>query len=356
MAREYGKNLFSTWTDDDFTSQPIFDKLLYQVLLGQPPTLLNHAGVQPLSLRRWRKAMRDGDAMPTEDAMMAALGRMEVRRFVYTDEDTCEVLVRSLIRRDGVAKQPTVLLSALRSAALVESPKLAAVLLDELTNRVELPTITGDSDYSERLRKSLAATFEAALTHLRTLSETYPGPSRGGSTRPAEIANEGGGSSGGSTGGSSGPPVEVVVEVEVVKSPLGITQVESLKTVEISKTVATVDAPKGAATRGAYIAPDFTPNDSTRQWAVDRYSHLDLRHELEAFRDYWLGESGQRARKRDWNAAFRKWLSNNSPNAAPMRNGSRGPTGTQLAYDNLDRLAAKYAAETQPAEIVGELL
>lgn len=65
-TREYGKNLFSTWTDEHFICQPTFDKLLYQVLIGQPPTLLNHAGVQPFSMRRWRKAMRDGDTMPAE--------------------------------------------------------------------------------------------------------------------------------------------------------------------------------------------------------------------------------------------------------------------------------------------------
>jgi hypothetical protein len=195
MAREYAKNWITTWTDEDFCTQPIFDKLLYQVLLGQPPTLLNYAGVQPLSMRRWRKAMRDADQMPAEENIMAALVRLERRRYVYTDDDTCEVLVRSFIRRDEVARQPNVLLSALRAAALVESPKLAAVLLAELTERIVLPEISGTSEKAEKLRQALKHTMNTAVNRLETLSEGLPKPfpepfQEGlteGLTRPAEI-------------------------------------------------------------------------------------------------------------------------------------------------------------------------
>lgn len=176
MAREFAKNWCTTWTDEDFCTQPVFDKLLYQVLLGQPPTLLNYAGVQPLSMRRWRKAMRDGDRMPTERDIMAALIRLERRRYVYTDDDTCEVLVRSFIRRDEVARQPNVLLSALRAAALVESPKVAAVLLAELTERIVLPEIVGTSDKAEKLRQVLKRSMRAAVDHLETLSEGLSEP------------------------------------------------------------------------------------------------------------------------------------------------------------------------------------
>lgn len=227
MSREYAKNLFSAWTDDHFTINRIFDKLLYQVLLGQPPTLLNNAGVQPLSLRRWRKAMRDVDEdtgevlTPSDDEIMAALYRLESREYVFVDEDTGEVLVRAWMRRDGVARQPTMFMSALRSAALVESPKLAGVLLQELTERIKLPEITGDSPYSTKLQRSINAAMETTLTHLRNLSAKATGPTTGGSIRPtiggSVKAQDGGGSTGGSTGGSSGPPV--VVEVEVVTNP-----------------------------------------------------------------------------------------------------------------------------------------
>ncbi|GAS98938.1 uncharacterized protein RMCC_5903, partial [Mycolicibacterium canariasense] len=101
MPREYAKNLFSQWSDEDFCNQPVFDKLLFQVLNGQ--RAVNLAGIQPINLTRWRKAMRDGDRVPSEREVKAALIRMERRQYVYTDEDTGEVLIRTRIRNDDLA-------------------------------------------------------------------------------------------------------------------------------------------------------------------------------------------------------------------------------------------------------------
>lgn len=204
-TREYAKNLFSQWSDDDFCNQPIFDKLFFQVLNGQ--RAVNAAGIQPINFTRWRRAMRDGDHLPAVDDLQAALVRMERRGFVFTDEDTGEVLVRSHIRRDGLEKQPTVFLAALRLLAVVDSPKFAAVLGDEL-DRMDVPDVKGDSAYSKGLRESLNDTHRAARMHLKALAEGCPqpfpepfdgvteGPSQGPTRRP---------SSGPTSGGSTGP-------------------------------------------------------------------------------------------------------------------------------------------------------
>jgi len=221
MPREYAKVWFTMWTDEDFCDQPIFDKLLYNVLLSQPPTLLNYCGTQPLSLKRWRKAMRDGDSLPSDLDVKAALRRMERRRYVFTDDETCEVLIRSFIRRDEVAKQPNVLLSALRAAALIESPKLAYIQLAELSGRVVIPEITAKSDKAEKLRRDLGLTLTAALTRLKGLSEglsePFPEPF-------AEDFPEGSPPPGKTEPFSEGFPEgfatgSVGVEVEVVQSP-----------------------------------------------------------------------------------------------------------------------------------------
>ena len=215
LAREFAKNWFSQWSDDDFCSQPLFDKAFYVVLCGQ--RAVNNAGVQPINFTRWRRALRDGDRMPTESTLKAALARMEQRRYVFTDEDTGEVLIRAHIRRDEIPRQPNVLLSALRFLAAFDSPKFAAVMAGEL-GRIELPEVSGSSDYSNRLRSNLKQCFVDAHTHLETLSkglsEPFPEPFTEGLPRPAEMQTppepfqE----------GLSKPPV--VVEVEVVKSPL----------------------------------------------------------------------------------------------------------------------------------------
>lgn len=230
MAREYAKNWFSMWSDEDFCNQPLFDKLFYNVLCGQ--RAVNAAGVQPINFTRWRKAMRDGDRLPSERDLKASLRRMERRRYVFTDENTGEVLIRSHIRRDELDKQPTVLLSALKFLCAFDSPKFAAVMAAEL-DRIELPEIKSSKPYAESLRQSLGQFHESARHHLKAISEAFPegssepfaddfggsmGPSTGGSiggsARPAEM----GPSTGGSTGGSTGPSVSV--EVSVDNSPL----------------------------------------------------------------------------------------------------------------------------------------
>ncbi|NOR03672.1 hypothetical protein HGK72_26840 [Mycolicibacterium fortuitum] len=221
-TREYAKNLFTQWSDEDFCNQPIFDKLFFQVLNGQ--RAVNAAGIQPINFTRWRKAMRDGDQLPTVGDLQAALVRMERRGYVFTDEDTGEVLIRSRIRRDELDKQPTMFLAALRILVVIDSPKFAAVLAGEL-DRVEVPEVKGDKDYARRLRDSLTHTYDAAREHLKTLADGYPmpfpepfdgdttghsrgpstGPSRGGSTGPSPRPGETGPTPGPSQGPTPGP-------------------------------------------------------------------------------------------------------------------------------------------------------
>jgi hypothetical protein len=221
-TREYAKNLFSQWSDEDFCDQPIFDKLFFQVLNGQ--RAVNAAGIQPINFTRWRKAMRDGDRLPAVEDLQAALVRMERRGYVFTDEDAGEVLIRSRIRRDELDKQPTMFLAALRILAVIDSPKFAAVLATEL-DRMDVPDVKGDKDYAKRLRDSLNQTYVTARTHLKTLADGYPqpfpepfegvtpgpstrpspGPTTGGSTGPSPRPGETGPSQGPTTGPSQGP-------------------------------------------------------------------------------------------------------------------------------------------------------
>ena len=108
-----------------------------------------------------------------------------------------------------------------------------------------------------------------------------------------------------------------------------------------SEDVPSVGAHSAAAAekRGGYIPEGWTPNDNTRQWARDNYGHLDLRHELAQFVSYWSGESGQRARKRDWNQAFRNWLgkrraaTSTAAPGAPVR-----PSKARIAHELAERM------------------
>jgi hypothetical protein len=55
MARGHGRILTSIWEDSDFLALDEREQRLYLFLISQPN--LNHAGLLPLTLRRWsRKA------------------------------------------------------------------------------------------------------------------------------------------------------------------------------------------------------------------------------------------------------------------------------------------------------------
>jgi len=219
MPREYGKVWFSIFTDEHFTAQPAVDKLLYIALIAQPS--LNYAGVQPINMRRLRKAMRDGDSLPTERELELSLLRMERLGYVYTDEDTGEILVRSFMRRDEIDKQPNILKSALRALSQIESSKLAHVMRGELA-RLSTPPVK-----SEKLRDEIDRLRTAAVARLEGLSEgiaePFPEPFTEGLAEPLPRPGE--------TEGLAEPLAEglpeglVVVEVEVVKSPTAFTQV-----------------------------------------------------------------------------------------------------------------------------------
>ncbi|MCD2153445.1 hypothetical protein LQL77_06940 [Rhodococcus cerastii] len=226
MAREYGKVWFSIFTDEHFTTQPLFDKLLYIALIGQPS--LNYAGVQPINMRRLRKAMRDGDRLPDEQDLKVALVRLERRGYVYTDDDTGELLVRSFIRNDEVHRQPNILISALRLATQIESPKLASVLLGELSV-LDIPGSKNpvtqkkmDDGRAEAVRRLGSLSDGVSEPFPEPFDEDFPEGIPEGfhekSSPPGKMEPFGEAFQEGFGDGS------VVVEVEVVKSPTAFTQ------------------------------------------------------------------------------------------------------------------------------------
>lgn len=101
---------------------------MYLFLLSQPD--LAYCGVLPMWAPRWARKAK-GLSVADVEADLAQLAEGP-RPFIVMDEDTGELLVRSLIRLDGVWKQPNIMKSARESAALVESSKIRAALLAEL--------------------------------------------------------------------------------------------------------------------------------------------------------------------------------------------------------------------------------
>lgn len=131
MARSQARILVSIWSDDDFTDLDPGPQRLYLFLLSQPN--LNHAGLLPLTVKRWARSSK----AITMDTVEADLDGLEAAGYVVVDRDTEEVLIRTLVKNDGVWKQPKVMPAMAADAGEIVSPNLRYHLGQEL-RRIDL--------------------------------------------------------------------------------------------------------------------------------------------------------------------------------------------------------------------------
>lgn len=67
-------------------------------------------------------------------------------------------------------------------------------------------------------------------------------------------------------------------------------------------------APSAGSDRGHRLPVDWRPSDVDLAYCREHRPELDPLAVAESFRDHWHAESGQRAAKRDWSAAWRTWV------------------------------------------------
>ncbi|MER7433159.1 hypothetical protein ABT341_00365 [Pseudonocardia alni] len=112
--------------DPDFQSLSESAQRLYWLILAQKD--LNSAGMLATNYTRWAKACNATSA----ERIRQVAWELHDRRYVLLDESTEEAFVRSLMRRDEIARQPQLLKNALRLAPQTDSPFLRHELAAEL--------------------------------------------------------------------------------------------------------------------------------------------------------------------------------------------------------------------------------
>lgn len=185
MARNHARVAVSIWQDEDFLRLDPGPQRLYLFLLSQPN--LSHLGVLPLTIRRWSKSSAGYNA----GCLSTDLEGLVDAGFVVVDESAEELLIRSLVRNDGVYKQPNVMRSAIASAPAVQSVTIKRALLAEV-DRIDV------TDLSDEVRaRSTVSPRGEALSLLTALREAIAVPPPKGSPK---------GSAGGSPNPSGGVP------------------------------------------------------------------------------------------------------------------------------------------------------
>lgn len=180
MARGHGRILTSIWEDEDFLALTEEQQRLYLFLISQPN--LNHAGLLPLTLRRWARKAAGLTAADLETRLHA----LAQARFLVLDEDTEELLIRSFVRNDGVWKQPKVMGAMVSGALEISSRVLRRALLEEM-DRIPLDEL---SDEPTKIRNVEGPSIrEQVSAHIETLRKAFGGPNptpdRGASPTPS---------------------------------------------------------------------------------------------------------------------------------------------------------------------------
>lgn len=109
-------------------------------------------------------------------------------------------------------------------------------------------------------------------------------------------------------------------------------------------------------TRGTFLPDDFQPAASVIEQMRTECPTVDLEAETRSFCDYWRSATGQKARKRDWQATWRNWIrraSNNTPKSFSTR--QNASQSVSRGYSPSDWLQSFDQQPQQPTRSVQEI-
>jgi hypothetical protein len=189
VARSYGRVFAAIWDDGEFRPLSRSAKCMYLFLLSQAD--MEHSGVIGLRVRRWARELGESD--PSQ--VVADLKELDACRYVVVDEDTEELLVRSLIRCDEIWKQPNVFKAAATSGLAAKSRAVKAVLYEEMSR---LDTSAAPAE-SQRVHAGFLAALEPFRNPSGTLRPSLPSPPGNPAASPVDPPH-------GARANGSGPP------------------------------------------------------------------------------------------------------------------------------------------------------
>ncbi|WP_333674503.1 hypothetical protein [Glutamicibacter sp.] len=126
MAREQANIGTSLWGDRDWRELPQSAKYLYLLLLSHPS--ITYAGV--VDWRPARLSMFSPDT--TRESISRDAEVLQKARFIFVDEESEEVVIRSYLRHDGILKQPKLSVSMANAYATISSKKIQDIIAYEL--------------------------------------------------------------------------------------------------------------------------------------------------------------------------------------------------------------------------------
>jgi hypothetical protein len=345
MARGHGRILTSIWEDSDFLKLDEREQRFYLFLISQPN--LNHAGLLPLTLRRWSRKAQGMTSGDVEKRLQA----LDTAQFIVMDDDTEELLIRSFVRNDGVWRMPKVMGAMVSGALEISSRRLQLALLAEM-DRIPLDDLSDEPTKTSRgPGPSIRAQVAGHIADLRkAFGSPTPDPSRGGSGTPSATP--------------SGTPSDTPSEGDTEGPPKPSTRGRAGVHVRAAPTPAPAPSPTpdpfpvgvevGEETSGSSELRDERPvgltpididgfkvTDVMRTWALRTYgTAVDLEHSTAQFISHYRSTG---TRRKSWPDAWQKWIRDDAKKASERNSrrlrsvegtGSRAETHTADDYTN----------------------
>ena len=259
MAREHARINTNIWTDTHWRQLTRDQQWLYELLLTHPE--LSYAGVSD-----WRPGRLMQFSAGTSRQEIERIGaELQAERFIFIDEDTEEVLIRSFLRHDGILKQPKLTVSMVNAYGAVSSNNIREVIVHELTR---LHKESPDTKAFENPKVMAILKQPARSMDAFTLGFTP--------------------------------------ELTLGVTP-NASQAQALPTTTATTTSTSTDVEGSGETRRKkptiLLPASWKPNEAHTKYANDEGIALDF--QAERFRNHAEASDRHMA---DWNAAFRNWL------------------------------------------------
>lgn len=291
MARDRANINTNIWTDTHWRSLTRDQHWLYVMLLTH--TELSYAGVTD-----WRPGRLMQFAAGTSRQDIERLGQeLQAERFIFIDEDTEEVMIRSFIRHDGLLKNPKITVSMVNAYGAIASNKIREVFVHELKRmHTEQPDLKAFEN-----AKVLALLKNPA----RPMQEFTQGFTPSILDDLPQALPQGLG--------------EGLPQTQGTAFPLPTTTATTTSSKEDREGSHASPAPPKK--RGSRITEGWMPKPETVSALGKEFPHIDQKMEHRKFIDHWLAASGRNANKLDWEATYRNWIRRAAEyNPAPQTN------------------------------------
>ncbi|POH58289.1 hypothetical protein [Arthrobacter glacialis] len=310
MARDRANIRVDMLSNTDYRSLGLAAQHLYKLLLIHPT--LNYAGVADWRPGRLAKITRG----VTASAVREAAAELQAGSYVYVDEDTEEVLIRSFVRHDGLLARYRMPIAMANAYADISSPNIRRYFIHELKR------LCSDNPAMDCWKEPrVAGILREPSEDLKAIA--YADTNAIGSPIEDSIGNSigYGVSTGESTPGATTTPTTTTTSTEVDKR----------------------EAPQK---RGTRIPEDFHVTSEMAQWASANAPNVDINLETMKFKNHWESKAGKDATKIDWIKTWRNWiLSPYSRGAAASR-----PTTSDKIRSTLEKAQALQSQFNQNAQ------